>query len=35
MMNALREASFHDYMVKTMEDPVEAAAYTRGAGEVG
>ena len=30
-MNATRDASFDDYIVKTMKDPVEAAAYIEAA----
>ena len=33
-MNAPRDASFEDYMVKTMKDPVEAAAYIEAAMEL-
>ncbi len=33
-MNAPRDASFDDYMVKTMRDPVEAAAYIEAAMEL-
>ena len=30
-MNAPRDASFEDYMVNTMKDPVEEAAYIEAA----
>ena len=33
-MNAPRDASFDDYIVKTMKDPVEAAAYIEAAIEL-
>ena len=33
-MNATRDASFDDYIVKTMKDPVEAAAYIEAAIEL-
>ena len=33
-MNAPRDASFDDYIVKTMKDPVEAAAYIEAAMEL-
>lgn len=33
-MNAPRDASFEDYMVKSMKDPVEAAAYIEAAMEL-
>ena len=34
-MSALRDASFDDYIVQTMKDPVEAAAYIEAAKELG
>lgn len=33
-MNATRDASFDDYIVKTMKDPAEAAAYIEAAIEM-
>lgn len=33
-MNTPRDANFDDYMVKTMKDPVEAAAYIEAAMEL-
>jgi len=33
-MNALRDASFDDYIVKTLKDPAEAAAYIEAAIEL-